>query len=349
MSEEGPVDNAPVRPRRLWRIVLYLMATTAVGIILMALAGGVLGYMIYDHVIQPGTPGAEVSVTIPAGATGTQVGKILEQEALLEHEVLFRLALKLEGDTEPIRHGVYALQHGLSATQLLALLHAGPGSTLNANQHKVTIPEGLAIFQMVELLKDIEGFPETIQSREGLEGMLMPNTYFFDAPPNGARLVERMLAQFEKDYGQLVAEFPQAEQQDRNTILTIASLIEEEARVDEERPLVAAVIYNRIKKGMLLQMDSTLQYALNKYGQRMLNADKEVDSPYNTYKNRGLPPGPISNPGVASIRAALQPAHADYLYFVSNADGKTHTFSRTAREHEQAVRRYRREIRSQRP
>ena len=111
---------------------------------------------------------------------------------------------------------------------------------------------------------------------------------------------------------------------------------------------VAAVIYNRLKKNMALEMDSTLQYALGKYGTRILDADKEVDSPYNTYRYRGLPPRPISNPGVASLRAAMDPAEVEYLYFVSNADGKTHTFSRTLREHNKAVARYRREIRQQR-
>jgi len=108
------------------------------------------------------------------------------------------------------------------------------------------------------------------------------------------------------------------------------------------------VIYNRLEKNMPLEMDSTLQYILNKYGQRLLNVDKEVDSPYNTYQRRGLPPGPISNPGVESLRAALEPADETYLFFVSNADGETHTFSTTLREHNRAVAKYRKEIRAQR-
>ncbi|HUW61173.1 MAG TPA: endolytic transglycosylase MltG, partial [Candidatus Bathyarchaeia archaeon] len=146
----------------------------------------------------------------------------------------------------------------------------------------------------------------------------------------------------------LLAESPLSEGYTPLQVVTVASLIEEEARGAEERPDVAAVIYNRLKRGMPLQLDSTIQYALNKYGQRLLYSDREVDSPYNTYKNKGLPPGPISNPGVASLRAALQPSQADYIYFVSNADGLTHTFSSSNAEHIRAVQRFRREIAPQR-
>ncbi|MDX9975999.1 MAG: endolytic transglycosylase MltG, partial [FCB group bacterium] len=136
--------------------------------------------------------------------------------------------------------------------------------------------------------------------------------------------------------------------QDLNKIVTIASLVEEESRVDDERPLVAAVVYHRLKQNMALGFDSTLQFALNKYGERMLDADKAVDSPYNTYLNAGLPPGPICSPGIKSLRAALNPADVDYLYFVSNADGKTHTFSRTYAEHNRAVADFRKKIAPQR-
>ena len=175
----------------------------------------------------------------------------------------------------------------------------------------------------------------------------MPNTYYFDEAPDSAKLLRRMLDQFKADFAVLQAEHPEAAA-DPVRVVTIASLIEEEARVDEERALVSSVIHNRLEQGRALQMDSTLQYALNKYGQRLLNEDKDVDSPYNTYKYPGLPPGPIANPGVASLRAALAPAESDFLYFVSNADGKTHTFSKTLREHEAAVAKFRREIREQR-
>jgi UPF0755 protein len=176
----------------------------------------------------------------------------------------------------------------------------------------------------------------------------MPNTYYFEKRPSERDVIERMAAEFEKTYAALVRECPPPEGRDKLVIITVASLVEEEARTPEERSKVAAVIYNRLKKGMPLQLDSTLQYALNKYGQRILYDDREVDSPYNTYENPGLPPGPISSPGLDSIKAALQPADADYLYFVSNADRKTHTFSSSEADHLRAVNHFRKEIAPQR-
>ena len=221
----------------------------------------------------------------------------------------------------------------------------------------MTIPEGLTISQIAQALPNISGILAATTAitpkdavgidASSLEGFLMPNTYYFDAPPAGEVLVRRMLKQFHEEWTALAAQFPE-ESKDLLKTVTVASLIEEEARVDEERPLVAAVIYNRLAGGQPLQLDSSLQYALKKYGQRLLDEDKEVDSPYNTYKVTGLPPGPISNPGKASLRAALAPSNEKYSYFVSNADGKTHTFSKTLREHEAAVAKYRREIREQR-
>jgi UPF0755 protein len=176
----------------------------------------------------------------------------------------------------------------------------------------------------------------------------MPDTYFFDAPPRPEDLVERMFRQFQKVYAQLLREVPGAQAFNLLEVVTVAALVEEEAKTPEERPLVASVIYNRLDEEMPLQLDATLQYALRKYGQRMLDADKQVESPYNSYKYAGLPPGPIANPGVDSLRAALNPAKSEYLYFVSNADGRTHTFSKTLAEHNRAVARFNAEMAVQR-
>lgn len=356
---EAP-DTASARPRRwsFWRIVLSLYLYAAALLVLCVATAGVAAFIFYDHVVQPGTPGPKVEVAIPAGSTGRDAGRILVEMGLLEREAFFLLALKLDGTNQVIRHGVYELPRGLSALELLRLLYKGPARSLTADQVRITVPEGLTIEQASALFPNPEAFrsaahnPELIARLEisaaSLEGFLMPNTYFFDAQPDEAAVVDRMVAQFEKEYSRLLREIPGADQFDKMTIVTVASLIEEETRVDEERPLVAAVIYNRIKKNMPLQMDSTLQFALSKYGQRMLESDKEVDSPYNTYKNSGLPPGPISSPGAASLRAALLPASASFLYFVSNADGQSHTFSASYQEHQEAVARYRREITVQR-
>lgn len=348
------------RPRRwsFWRIVVGVYLYVAAALFLLLMAVGVVAFIFYDHVIQPGAPGPKVEVAIPPGATVRDAGRILVNMGLVEREAFFLLALRLDGTNQVIRHGVYELPRGLSALELLRLLYKGPTRSLTADQVRITIPEGLTIAQAASLFPNPEAFYEAARDPEliarlgisaaSLEGFLMPNTYFFDTQPTERAMIERMVAQFEREYDRLLRDIPGADQFDKMMVVTVASLIEEETRVDEERPLVAAVIYNRLKKGMPLQLDSTLQYALNKYGQRMLDSDKEVDSPYNTYKNPGLPPGPISSPGVASLRAALLPASAPYLYFVSNADGRTHRFSATFQEHQDAVARFRRDIAVQR-
>jgi UPF0755 protein len=354
-------SDAPTRRRGgwlFWKLVISIFLYLATFAALAAVGMAVALFLVYEHVTQPGHPGAPIEVTVPEGLTGREVGELLVGEGLLGHESFFRLALRLDKSGTPIKHGIYELPKGASASELLAALQAGPDRQENLNQHRVTIPEGLAIGQMQSLFEDQEAFLEAASrpalierlgiDADTLEGFLMPNTYFFDAPPTPSEVVERMVEQFEQEYAVLLEEIPEAANYDKLAIVTAASLIEEEARVPDERPLVAAVIYNRIDRGMPLQMDATLAYIAGKFGERILDADKEIDSPYNTYKYSGLPPGPISSPGVDSIRAALKPASVDYFYFVSNADGLTHTFSSTDREHQQAVARYRREIAEQR-
>lgn len=341
-----------------WRITasiyLYVWAFLGLG----AFSAGIAAFLVYDHVTQPGTQGPKMQFTVPDGASGQAVGKLLQEAGLLEHEAFFRLALKLDRDPKPIRSGIYELPRGFSAMQLLKLLQEKPAHSLLADQFKLTVPEGLSIAQVAALFKDPEAFLKAAADpafrthlpfeAPSLEGFLMPDTYFFDAAPEPREAIERMLAHFKKNWDRLQLEFPDAATRDPLEVVTLASMVEEEARVDTERPLVAAVLYNRIAQDMPLQMDSTLQFALKKYGQRMLDEDKKIDSPYNTYLYAGLPPGPISSPGLASLRAALHPADVDYLYFVSNADGETHTFSSTYAEHQKAVARFRKDIAVQR-
>ena len=364
MSESHEDANASAPPKKRSCLRLFLVFFAVVGVVaaLVVVGAGVAGYLVYDSITRPGVAGRAVRVTIPEGATGQEVAVLLKEAGLIEHEMMFRAAIQLDGGQKTAKHGDYDLPLGLSPMQLLDLLHKGPTPPSAAEEipdHlKVTIPEGLAIPQIAALFDHPEAFIEAASSPEliarlglkveTLEGFLMPNTYFFSEKPTEREVVERMFGQFEKEFTRLSAKYPRPANIDLLSLVTVASLVEEEARVDDERPIVAAVIYNRLKKRMPLELDSTLQFALNKYGQRMLNEDKEVDSPYNTYKNPGLPPGPISNPGRASLEAALNPVDEDYLFFVSNADGKTHTFSKTIKEHNRAVARFRKEIAAQR-
>jgi UPF0755 protein len=341
-----------------WRLAFMTFVWSWAVLLLGIVAAAALAFIVYDHVTREGQPGAPVEITVPEGASGRDVGQILAENKLIEHEGFFRLAIQLKKVEPNIQHGAYELPRGLSAMQLLELLMEGPSSHLQANQVRITIPEGLSIPQAAALTSDPEAFIEAAQNPEfiarlginaaTLEGFLMPNTYFFDTDPHPQLLVKRMVSQFEAEWDALLAENPGAAGVDKLYLVTVASLIEREAKVEEERPLISQVIYNRLEEKMKLQMDSTLQFALNKYGQRMLDADKDTRSPYNTYQHAGLPPGPICSPGLASLRAAMAPADVPYLYFVSNADGKTHTFSRTLAEHNRAVQKYNREIAPQR-
>ena len=359
-------------------------------LIILSVGAGLLAFLAYQHITQPGVPGDTVRITIPEGATGKDAARILAAQGLVEHEVFFLVAIRLDKSRKAvkqpvlltgIRAGWYALPHGLSALELLHILQQGSNRTPEPSEVpdelKITIPEGLSIAQMARQFANPEAFIEAASdpaliARLGIktktltvcqqfvtvrqtvtptncEGFLMPNTFYFEEKPTERQVVERMMAEFEKTYSGLTREYPPPAGYDMLNIVTVASLIEEEAKLSEERPKVAAVIYNRLEKGMPLQLDSTLQYALNKYGQRMLFNDRETDSPYNTYKNTGLPPGPISSPGADALKAALKPRDTrGYLYFVSNADGKSHTFSSNEADHLKAVRRFRKEIAPQR-
>lgn len=349
-------------PGVLVRLVAKCFLYGVVCLVLAGIAGTLTGFLVYDYVTRPGSPGELVPVTIPEGASGKAVSVILEDKGLVEYAIFFRIALRLDNSSKFIKHGYFELPRGLSPMQLLACIQQGPEAPRGPGSLegvvKLTIPEGLTIAQLARLFDHPDAFMEAASDPERigrfgagastLEGFLMPNTYYFDEEPSEQVVVERMVGQFETEYGALLAELPHAAKRDRLEVVTVASLVEEEARVDAERQLIAAVIYNRLKRQMPLELDSTLQYALGKYGQRMLDKDKQVPSPYNTYIHTGLPPGPISNPGVASLRAAVEPADVDYMYFVSKADGKTHTFSRTFAEHSRAVARYRRAVAAQR-
>jgi len=313
-------------------------------------------YLVYDHVTGKGTPGDLVRIEIPPGVTGAKAGEVLTQQTLIDHPILFRMAVRLDKVKTPIKQGFYDIPKGLSPTEILRMLQEGPN--ISDSRFKVTVAEGQTIRQTALQLKDGEAFiraasdPELIRSVglnvSTLEGFLMPDTYFFTEEPKAEDLVRRMADQFKKRYAESLDTLPSTPSHTMLEIVTVASLVEEESRVEDERATIASVIYNRLERNMTLDFDSTLQFALDKYGQRLLDSDKAIDSPYNTYRNEGLPPGPISSPGAASLWAALQPADTDFLFFVSNADGKTHTFTETLEEHNRAVAKYRREIAVQR-
>ncbi len=299
------------------------------------------------------------TVLIPKGVSFQQIANILEKEGVLTRKRTFLFLGRITGYESRMKAGMFEVPRGLHPWILLRYL-TRPHQT----QIKVTLPEGITCADMARIFKnrlsvDSTEFMSLVHdslfirslgiAATSLEGYLLPETYYFvwGTTPREIirRLVRNTLRIFEADsVKQQMAKLGMT----RHQILTLASIIEGEAMVDSERVLISSVYHNRLKKGWLLQADPTIQYILPGPPRRLLKKDLEIDSPYNTYKYRGLPPGPINNPGKKSILAALFPARTRYMYFVASGDGGHH-FSRTAAEHaywkarfEEVRRKYRR-------
>ena len=294
----------------------------------------------------------EVIVHIPKGLTAKEIAKILKKEGIIEDELGFFLLLRIKNAERKLISGWYRMKRGIEPEEVIDILTRGkrvmvpvsipPGSNLREIAGIVEKALGIDSLEFLKLAHDKRFMEECgVYDAPSLEGYIYPETYVF-AKGEDARFVLRVMVK--RMFEVLDDSIPlRAGEMGLNIhqLLTIASLIEEEAQVDEERPIIASVIYNRLKRGMPLQIDATVQYALPHHKPRLFYKDLRIESPYNTYLHRGLPPGPIASPGIKSIRAAIHPARTDYLYYVSRGDG-THIFTRTAREHINAKRRVKR-------
>lgn len=305
-------------------------------------------------IIGPADPGAvEVIITIPRGASTVEIGRRLEAAGLVRNASHFVLATRFLRTSQGLRHGEYRLS---AAMPLLAIAETiARGDVI---LHPVTIPEGFTAEQIAQLLEarglvNADEFRAVIHSgaprfshdflqnlpQPSLEGYLFPDTYSIPRYLDAEAVVAIFLARFSDAVVPVWRASGTASS--LHDIMTMASLVEREARVPEERPLIAGVLYNRLARGWRLEVDATVLYALGRHKTIVTFEDLKVNSPYNTYLHAGLPPGPIANPGLAAIGAALHPARTDYLFYVARPDG-SHAFSRTLREHEAAIRRYRR-------
>ncbi|MDD4767329.1 MAG: endolytic transglycosylase MltG [Desulfotomaculaceae bacterium] len=303
------------------------------------------------HSLSPVSPingSREVVVDIPLSATAHQVGEILKKNELVRNPLVFSLYARYTGMDSRIRAGEYTLNDSFSTPALLRELVKGRLTELS-----FTVPEGYTTTQIADLLAekglaDREKFLQAVSEEEfaysfiqglpkgekRLEGYLFPDTYQVDRESKEISIIDSML----KRFADVIDELDYQAQSEKNGVtlheaLTIASLVEREAMVDEERTLIAGVIYNRLRIDMPLQVDATVQYALGETKPILYYGDLEIDSPYNTYKIYGLPPGPIAMPGRDSLLAAVQPAATEYLYYVARPDG-THLFATTLAEHE---------------
>ena len=294
--------------------------------------------------------GVEIEVEIKEGMNLTQIAELLEKKSVVDNAFVFRLYVQQQGKEKNLLPGKYILKTGSEYEDVLNKITSGEKQVV----YKLTIPEGFIVNQIKErILQDIpfiEGEEldnalnisnynsyEFLKGMISLEGFLFPKTYDVTIEYSAENIIEMMLTQFQIEIQGLNWSYADENDYSRYDILKIASLIEREAYIPEERPLISAVIHNRLKIDMLLQIDATVRYALNKWDGIVTYVDTEIDSPYNTYKYTGLPPTPICNPGIAALEAALNPADVEYLYYVVvDENTHKHKFSTTFEEHENA-------------
>jgi conserved hypothetical protein, YceG family len=292
-----------------------------------------------------GTRGGMVRVTIPPGASTKAAADSLVRTGVVRAGGLFKVYASLRPDRRGIRPGTYMLHRNSSWNAALEAIHTGNGLV-----HIVTIPEGFSLSQIEPVLVNKLGvMRDSVEAMARdtallhrlnvptptLEGYLFPDTYIFPETTTARVAVLAMVRRFEQIWKPAWTARLDTIHMSRNEVMALAAIVEKEAKVAKERPVIAAVYLNRMHRGMLLQADPTVQYAMGHHVARVFYKDLEIDSPYNTYKHKGLPPGPIASPGRASIEAALYPADVPYEYFVAFPDGH-HEFRTDLASHQKA-------------
>jgi uncharacterized YceG family protein len=333
-------DKSTYRRRRIAVLV----------VVLLLLGAGAFAALLYQPFHGPGS--GRVAVTIPKGASASEIADLLDQEGVISSATFFRLRLKLSGESGNIQAGKYTLASDMSYGDAISALTTKP-EPLRPRITTVTIPEGYDRDQTAALLKQdgVDGdYMKASESFKGfdpakygaknpanLEGFLFPATYKLKRSQDATDLVGQQLAAFSDQVKSVDLRYAKSKNLTTYDVLIIASLIEREAQKDADRPKVAAVIYNRLHAGMPLQIDATIRFAEHNYTKPLGPSDLALDSPYNSYTNTGLPPGPISNPGLVSIEAAAKPAKASYIYYVTTPDtcGKL-TFATTDAQFQRA-------------
>lgn len=309
----------------------------AVGLSLGLLATGLLAWQVVADV----TPPQAVDLEVPRGASTGTIGRMLAAHGVINSELVFRLCARLSGRAGTLQSGFYRFDKSASILDVLERLHAG-----DVILFRVTVPEGLRSDEIIFLLAREtstdaaawrSALAELLDGKES-EGMLLPDTYTYSKPVLPRQLLGHML-----EAQRSLLEQIGAEGMDARVLRTIASIVEKETSLDAERPMVSAVIRNRLQRGMRLQMDPTVIYGLwredGHFSGNLRKVDLARDTPWNTYTRPGLPATPIGNPGRTSLLAAAQPADVDYLYFVANGEGG-HVFASDFEQHRENVRRW---------
>ena len=300
-----------------------------------------------------GDGSGKVAVTIPKGASVSEIGDILDQKGVIDSSTFFQIRATLEGKRSDLYAGHYTLAHGMSYSAAFDALSKPPRKRVLT----VTIPEGYSRPQAAQLVEE-DGIPgsytrATVHSKylnpadyggkgaKSLEGFLFPDTFEMKPSSPVANLVQLQLEDFKRRIKGVDMKYAKSKNLTVFDVLTIASMIEREAGVAKQRKLVASVIYNRLHEGMPLGIDATIRFATGNYSEPLTESQLATDSPYNTRTNVGLPPGPINSPGLAAIEAAAHPAKTDYLFYVNNPNTCDElSFAKTEAEFEADVQKY---------
>ncbi|HEY6653953.1 MAG TPA: endolytic transglycosylase MltG [Solirubrobacterales bacterium] len=338
-------DPSPPRPRGRYRRRRFL----ALGLLLVGvLIAWFLIAFFQPPPFDPGDGSGEAIVTVPDGASASQVADLLSENDVVSNGTLFEWRLKLAGKTDQILPGRYVLAHDMSYSKAIDRLTSAGGKI------NVTIPEGEDRTQIAATVKDLglsgdylaasksfKGFDPNrygAQNPKSLEGFLFPATYELDPGASVDQLVSEQLQAFRQNIAGVNLSYAKSKNLTVYDVLTIGSMIDKEVMVPSERPLVAAVIYNRLHRGMPLGIDATTRFEFHNYTGEITQSQLQSPSPYNTRTHAGLPPTPIGNPGLAAIQAAAHPAKVNYLFYVVNGDGSGHhCFTASEREFNQLV------------
>ncbi len=294
---------------------------------------------------------SEVDVVIPPFSTTDKIAEILKDQGLIKNPLIFKYVARKEQVGNRLKAGEYILSTEMNVKSILDILVKG---TKNKDTARFTIPEGYEIKQIADKLSE-QGlvdkdtflsltsdksnfeasyvFLSELEKGQSLEGFLFPSTYEIFKDVREEEIIEKMLDQFQDIYEEEIRPKMSEFDLNLNEIITLASIIEREGKLDSERPIMSAVFHNRLKDGMKLQSCATVQYVLGERKPVLSTKDTLIDSPFNTYIHTGLPPAPIASSGKASLVAAVNPADVDYLFFVLTGDDGSHTFTRTYEEH----------------
>lgn len=351
-SMGGHRDHRPGGRRRAATRVLTGLAALLITMLLALLVIVSWLLLVPGHAVEAGKT---VRVEIPTGASTAVIAERLVDAGVIGNAKMFRLRARLASADGKLRPGAYEFTTGSSYAAVLDRLLSGPRTAYIT----LSIPEGFVIEQIAERVEAELGIPAdefTALAKGGaskfagehpyladaytgsLEGYLFPKTYEIRRGATASEIIGMMLDQFDAEIGQVDQGYAKERGLSQAELVVLASMIEREAKLAEERPLVSSVIYNRLDIGMKLEIDATIEYVLPGNRFRLTARDLRLDSPYNTYRNSGLPPGPISNPGLASLQAAASPAPTTYLYYVLTGKDGSHTFCTTRAEFDVAKR-----------